>query len=53
MIETCAIASLCGVPPGPIIYGDALERELWARVVNRAADLKVQMVKAQAGQALR
>lgn len=48
MIEACALAALCGVPVAPIVYGDALERELWVAITSRAADLKLQIMKAQA-----
>jgi hypothetical protein len=47
-VDTCAVAALCGVPAARILDGDPLERAVWLRVTARAAELRVQMMKAQA-----
>jgi hypothetical protein len=36
------------LPAARIIYGDAVEAALWVRVTERAAALRVQMMKAEA-----
>lgn len=43
-----AVAALCGVPARRIIDGDDVERSLWLRVTARAAELRVQMMRAEA-----
>lgn len=48
MIETLAVGALVGVPVARIVEGDPIEAALWAEVTRRAADLRVQMMKAEA-----
>lgn len=48
MIASLAAAAMCGVPVERIALGDEVERALWLRVTNRASELKVQLIKAQA-----
>jgi hypothetical protein len=48
VIDTLAVASLCGVPVQRIVEGDAIERELWGRVTKRAGELHVQLMRNQA-----
>jgi hypothetical protein len=43
-----AVGSLCGVPVRRIVEGDEVEAALWSRATARAAELYVQMMKAQA-----
>lgn len=47
-MEALAAAALCGVPVQRITDGDEVERELWLRVTARAAEVRVQLMKAQA-----
>ena len=42
------MAALCGVPVARIVAGDDVERALWLRVTERAAELRVQMMHASA-----
>lgn len=39
---------LCGVPVRRIVEGDEVERALWLRVTRRAAELRVQLIRAEA-----
>ena len=48
MMDALAVAALCGVPVERIVAGDRVERALWLRVTARAAELRVQMMKAEA-----
>jgi hypothetical protein len=48
LIDTLAVAALCGLPVQRLVEGDAVERELYLRVAQRSAALHVQMMKAQA-----
>lgn len=49
MIDTLAVAALCGVPVERIVAGDDVERALWLRVTERASELRVQLLRAHAG----
>jgi hypothetical protein len=42
------VAALCGVPVRRIVEGDEIERAMWLAVTTRAAELRVQMMKAEA-----
>ena len=48
MIETLAVAALCGVPAARIVEGDDVERALWLRVTERASELRQQLLRAHA-----
>lgn len=48
MIDACASAGLCGLPVERILAGDEIERAAWLRIAQRAADLRVQLMKAEA-----
>lgn len=48
MIDTLASAALCGLPVERMVAGDRVEARLWSRVTVRAAELRVQMMKAEA-----
>lgn len=43
-----ASAALCGVPVSRIVAGDDVERALWLRVTERATELRVQLMRANA-----
>jgi hypothetical protein len=47
-MDTCAVAALCGVPVARILDGDPIECAVWVRVTERAAELRVQMMQAEA-----
>ena len=42
------MAALCGVPVARIVHGDVVEAALWLRVAARAAEVRQEMLKAQA-----
>jgi uncharacterized membrane protein len=48
MTDSLAVAAMCGVPVERIVEGDEVERALWLRVTERASELTVQLIKAQA-----
>lgn len=48
MVDALAAAALCGVPAARVIDSDPLEWALWMRIIERAADARQQMMKAQA-----
>jgi hypothetical protein len=43
-----ATAGLCGLPVRRLVEGDEIERAMWVRVATRAAELRVQVMKAEA-----
>jgi len=48
VIETLAVAALCGVPVARIVEGDDVERALWLRVTERAGELRAQLIRTHA-----
>jgi hypothetical protein len=48
VIDAFAVGALCGVPVERAVRGEPLERELYLRVIARASELRVQMMKAEA-----
>jgi hypothetical protein len=48
VIDAFAVGALCGVPPERVVRAGPLERELYLRVIARASELRVQMMKAEA-----
>lgn len=48
MIDALAVAGICGLPVERIVDGDELERGIWLRAAKRAAEIRVQMMKAEA-----
>jgi hypothetical protein len=48
VIDTFAVAALCGVPVTRIVQGDDVERALWLRVTERASELRAQLMRAHA-----
>jgi hypothetical protein len=49
VIQALAVAAVCGIPAQRITDGDEVERELWLAATARAADLRLQLMKAEAG----
>lgn len=48
MIDLLAAAAVSGVPVTPIIHGDRVEVALWERVVRRASDVHLKLMRDQA-----
>jgi hypothetical protein len=48
LIDTLAIAGVCGLPVDRMVYGDELEALFWLRVAESSAKLRADMMKAQA-----
>jgi hypothetical protein len=48
VIETLAVAALCGIPVERIVAGDDVERTLWLAVSERASKLRGELMRAHA-----
>lgn len=50
MIDTLAVAALCGLPVERMVSADPVEQVFWNRVTKRAGELNLEVVRYQANQ---
>lgn len=50
MIDTLAVAGLCGLPVARMVSAEPLEAVMWNRITSRAGEVKLQLIRYQANQ---
>lgn len=50
MIDTLAVAALCGLPLVDMVSAEVVEAAMWERVTRRAGEWQLQLIRYQANQ---